>query len=40
MTKYERGALELTKDMFNSPNPSLSGLTGGPSLKVGLGYRF
>ena len=39
-TGYELGALELAKKMMNDPNPKLMGLTGGPSLKVGIGYRF
>jgi hypothetical protein len=39
-TVYETGALELVKDQMDVENPSLSGLTGGPSLKIGLGYRF
>jgi len=40
-TKYEHGALEVVKNPpMNVPNPKLAGLTGGPSLKVGVGYRF
>jgi hypothetical protein len=39
-TVYETGALEMTKSMFNVPNPKLVGLTGGPWIKICLGYRF
>ncbi|MCL2411787.1 MAG: hypothetical protein FWC97_09120 [Treponema sp.] len=39
-TAYETGALEMTKSMFNAPDPRMSGLTGGPTLRISLGYRF
>ena len=39
-TAYENGALDLFKKQTNDQNPKLSGLTGGPSLKIGIGYRF
>jgi hypothetical protein len=39
-TGYENGALEMTKHQFNAPDPKLMGLTGGPSLKIALGYTF
>jgi len=40
MTEYEAGALEMFKHQTGDKNPSLFGLTGGPSLKIGVGYRF
>ena len=39
-TGYELGALEVFKKQFDVSNPKLAGLTGGPSFKVGVGYRF
>jgi len=40
-TVYELGALEVVKKPpMNVSNPKLAGLTGGPSLKFGIGYRF
>ncbi|GHV95167.1 hypothetical protein AGMMS50293_14870 [Spirochaetia bacterium] len=39
-TVYETGALEMNKSMFDVPDPKLKGLTGSPTLKVGIGYRF
>jgi hypothetical protein len=40
-TSYELGALEVVKNPpMNVSNPKLAGLTGGPSLKFGIGYRF
>jgi hypothetical protein len=40
-TDYEMGALEVVKNPpMNVSNPKLAGLTGGPSLKFGIGYRF
>jgi len=40
-TSYELGALEVVKKPpMNVSNPRLAGLTGGPSLKLGIGYRF
>jgi hypothetical protein len=40
MTPYEKGAMEMTKDMFNSTEPKNSGLTGSPRLRLALGYKF
>ena len=40
-TAYELGALEVVKNPpMNVKNPKLAGLTGNPSLKLGIGYRF
>ena len=40
-TSYEMGALEVVKNPpMNATNPKLAGLTGGPTLKIGAGYRF
>jgi hypothetical protein len=40
-TSYELGALEVVKNPpMNVQNPKLAGLTGSPSLKIGIGYRF
>ena len=40
-TIYEMGALEVVKNPpMNASNPKLAGLTGGPVLKIGVGYRF
>jgi len=40
-TSYELGALEVVKNPpMNVSNPKLSGLTGGPALKLGIGYRI
>jgi hypothetical protein len=40
-TGYELEALEVVKKPpMNVSNPKLAGLTGGPSLKVAVGYRF
>jgi len=40
-TSYESGALEtVKKPPMNVKNPNLAGLTGGPNLKIGIGYRF
>lgn len=40
-TIYESGALEVVKNPpMNAQNPKLTGLTGGPALKIGIGYRF
>jgi hypothetical protein len=30
----------MTPYEVDAPNPKLAGLTSGPSLKIGLGYRF
>ncbi|GHV90027.1 hypothetical protein AGMMS50268_05300 [Spirochaetia bacterium] len=39
-TDYETGALEMTKKQFNTGTPTLMGLTGGPTLRTSIGYRF
>ena len=40
-TSYELGALEKVKNPpMNVKNPSMAGLTGGPDLKIGIGYHF
>jgi len=40
-TGYEMGALEKVKNPpMNISDPKLSGLTGGPNLKIGIGYRL
>ena len=39
-TTYENGATEMMKSRFNAPNPALGGLTGSPTFKIALGYRF
>ncbi|MDR3019388.1 MAG: hypothetical protein LBU66_00620 [Treponema sp.] len=40
-TEYELGALEKVKaPPINIKDPTLSGLTGSPMLKIGVGYRF
>jgi hypothetical protein len=39
-TAYEAGALEMTKHQFNASDITLKGLTGGPTLRTSLGYRF
>jgi len=40
-TTYELGALEVVRNPpMNVRNPRLAGLTGGPTLKIGIGYRF
>jgi hypothetical protein len=40
MTPFEVDALEKVKKMTGAPDPKLSGLTSGPILRFGLGYRF
>jgi opacity protein-like surface antigen len=40
MTPYEVDALEKLKKQANAPDPKLAGLTSGPALKIGVGYRF
>jgi hypothetical protein len=40
MTPYEVDALEKVKKMVNAPEPKLTGLTSGPSVRIALGYRF
>jgi len=40
-TAYEMGALEVVKQYpTNIKDPKMGGLTGTPSLKIALGYRF
>jgi len=39
-TGYEQGALEKVKSQMGVNDLKLAGLTGGPALKLGLGYRF
>ncbi|MDR2247694.1 MAG: autotransporter outer membrane beta-barrel domain-containing protein [Treponema sp.] len=39
MTPYEADALEKVKKQANAPNPKLAGLTSGPTLRIGVGYR-
>ncbi|MCL2761695.1 MAG: hypothetical protein FWD36_00615 [Treponema sp.] len=40
-TSYEMGALEVVKNPpMNVTDPKLAGLTGSPTLKIALGYRF
>jgi len=39
-TAYENGALELVKKQTGISNPSLSGLTRNPKLKLAAGYRL
>jgi len=40
-TAYELGALEVVKNPpMNAVNPRLGGLTGSPTLKICMGYRF
>jgi opacity protein-like surface antigen len=40
MTPYETKNLELTKSLANDPDPKLSGVTSGPSMRISAGYRF
>ena len=40
MTSYERKNLALMKDISGDPSPKLGGLTSGPSIRIGAGYRF
>ena len=40
MTGYERKNLDMVKAQIGDPNPSMGGLTSGPSLRVSLGYKF
>ncbi|WP_198429938.1 hypothetical protein [Treponema primitia] len=39
-TAYETGALEMTKNKFHTSDITLAGLTGGPTLRTSVGYRF
>jgi hypothetical protein len=40
MTPYEIKNLDYMKSMTGDPNPKLSGLTSGPSIRLCAGYRF
>jgi opacity protein-like surface antigen len=40
MTPFEADALEKVKKMTNAPDPKLSGLASGPTLRFALGYTF
>ena len=40
MTSYERDGLAQTKEIMEKKNLNLGGLTSGPSLRIGLGYKF
>ena len=40
MTPYEKDGLEQTKVIIGDNDPKLAGLTSGPSLRLGVGYRF
>ena len=39
-TGHELGAFEVVKDQFDISDPKIAGLTGGPSLKIAVGYQF
>jgi opacity protein-like surface antigen len=39
-TAYETGALELAKFQTSASDVALKGLTGGPALRISLGYLF
>jgi hypothetical protein len=39
-TAYETGALEMLKEVFDAKDPEMTGLTGSPTLKFALGYKF
>jgi hypothetical protein len=40
MTGYERDGLAQLKESINNPDPKLSGLSSGPSLRISVGWRF
>ena len=40
MTPYEKDNLEQLKGILHDNNPSLGGLTSGPSIRFSVGYRF
>ena len=40
MTSYETKNLDMMKALANDPNPKLGGLTSGPSIRIGVGYKF
>jgi opacity protein-like surface antigen len=39
-TGYEKKNVELMKSLSGDPDPSLAGLTSGPSVRISAGYRF
>lgn len=39
-TGYEKKNVELMKSQSGDPDPSLAGLTSGPSVRISAGYRF
>ena len=39
-TNYENGALEVAQQQTGIKDPKLAGLTGGPALKISIGYRI
>jgi hypothetical protein len=39
-TPYETGALEMARHQTDAGTPTLTGLTGGPTLRTSIGYRF
>jgi len=39
-TDYEKGALEVVQQQTGIKDPKLTGLTGGPALKIAAGWRF
>jgi len=40
MTSYETKNLELMKDKTGDNNPTLGGVTSGPSIKIAIGWQF
>jgi len=40
MTAYEADGLEQMKELLDDNDPKLGGLTSGPSLRLGIGYRL
>ena len=40
MTPYEKDSLDQLKGILHDNNPSLGGLTSGPSIRLSVGYRF
>jgi opacity protein-like surface antigen len=40
MTPWEKDGLTQLQDAVHNPNLKLSGLTSGPSFRIGLGWRF
>jgi opacity protein-like surface antigen len=39
-TPYETGALAMARNKFDAGIPTLVGLTGGPTLRISIGYRI